>query len=82
MRNRYKIPKHCCERKKLFLPKDRSKISNVGSTLTQTDENVGSSTSFSSEGTAPAVILSAKKLKLVVNDSDSTKNEIMLMLPG
>ena len=43
MRNRDKVPKHCCE---------------------------------SSEDAAPAVSLSARKLKLVVNISDSKENEI------
>ena len=35
-----------------------------------------SSTSFISEETTPIVNSSAKKLKLVVNDSDSKQNEI------
>ena len=35
-----------------------------------------SSTSFISKETTPVVSSSAKKLKLVVNDSDSKENEI------
>ena len=45
-------------------------------------KKVGSSTSFSSEDNVSTVSLSAKILKLVVNNSDSKENEFMLIWPG
>ena len=38
-------------------------------------DNAGSTTSFSSDAAFPSVSLSAKKLKLFVNDSDSKEDE-------
>ena len=43
------------------------------------DKKASLSTSFSSEDAAPTVNLSAKKLKLAVNDSDNKENEIRLV---
>ena len=57
---------------------DDSKTSNVSSST----PIVVSSASFSSADAAPTVTLSVKNFKIVVNDSKSRKNKIMLMSPG
>ena len=45
-------------------------------------KKVVSSTSYNSEDNPSTISLSAEKLKLTVNDSDSKENEFMLIWPG
>ena len=58
--------------------RDGSKTYNI-SCLMPIDKKAGLSTSFSAKDVVPAVSLSAKKLKLTVNDSGSKENEIRLI---
>ena len=74
MRNKDKSLKQSYERKILFMSIDSQKSLMLGSLRHSIDKS-GSITLFGSEDNFPSVSLSAKKLKLFINDCDSKENE-------
>ena len=66
---------------RLFISINIQKSSMLGRLRHQIDK-VGSSTSFSTEHALPNVSLSAKNLKLFINDSDSKENGNNVHLTG